>query len=738
MILIRILIVILTIYSFSGLVHSQLPNNKDTKYVQDKPGGIRINIQVLLMGFEEDGAFKYRLDPLQFKNLLKDSYTIHNVYSLETSIYHLSSIHNRANSKVEKVHNPKELSSHYDITYSVRSLPSTSITRLEHTIATSAIPVVTNSVDDETYLIPVDPLEPFFESEIRLNSLPSNLPTYTILFINPAKERMFKEGIQAKYLYQLQEQLCGPAWIGAGRYLVVDLSAGPLKYGSTLHKSALEILSEGSVDYDSLPRLIEYFQKPGYSGTSLQGASPTEIKAHMSSLVISAIQNVILSDSKYNLIPLFPKILIPVLVFRDHDEYDPLEEGSATSIDVNLIKKEAKRIFPFSEVTVVTGSHSIHEHRHIGMAFSKSIRSHSSFELNPKSNKFETSIKTYIDSEELLLKLKNEDDVLAGGLIGDHVTQIPSVLNQVHRTKILPVYIFSMKSTNSGLLLDKYYLHVANQDAVAVLQTKTSFNGIHYQGKQLVSFQPQSVNRHIIAGLASSQGLLGPTQRYSKPHEKLKNNYLWSYGQHPFGFFGNGTELSQIFIDSITRNTIITTLQGSTDILDEVFNNIHRFSTKYLMDSLGYEIDEMPSAGYLIDRFYHSPPTKLPLVKSTVKRLHDELESIQQSMTESIDILQTINQQDLNQKKTKESVLQKLNILSKKIVVFTDYVNQELNTVESQLQCCAINSVSTKMNSSNTTVILTLLSAIAIFFIALIITRKKNNNNVKNKVKNNK
>jgi hypothetical protein len=48
---------------------------------------------------------------------------------------------------------------------------------------------------------------------------------------------------------------------------VIDLSAGPVRYGKVD-----EVV--GAVDYESYPRLVEYFQPDNFYGTSLQGSSP--------------------------------------------------------------------------------------------------------------------------------------------------------------------------------------------------------------------------------------------------------------------------------------------------------------------------------------------------------------------------------------------------------------------------------------------------------------------------------
>eukprot|EP01132_Coremiostelium_polycephalum_P002318 gene2318-2858_t len=689
----------------------------------EDPGEIPLVIQTLLLGFQGDGAFQYQLDSSKLENLLLESFSSHETFSIEPSSYNHKSPHEIELAMQNGYHFPHKndhLHTYHFIQHRVENIQR-QLESFEILLKRHLTKIEGTSFENETHTIAIEPLEPFFENLVKQQStVTQNLQQqqsrqqqkhiYTIIFVNPSKDRLisslkheeqlqFKskeqggEGKEFKYQYTLNGHVCGPAWIGAGRFIVIDLSAGPLNYGSTLHKSNEELISEGAVDQDSFPRLIEYFQKEGYSGTSLQGASPIEILAHISSLVISSVKHIFLPDSKYDYIPLFQKILIPILTFKDHDKYN-------TTLDMHIITKEAKRLFPFSDVTIITGTHALHEHKHISMALFKSIQSYSSFEMNPKTLK------------ELLMKLKYEDDILASGLIGDQVTQIPTFLktpenpiidgskNKIPKTKVLPVYIFSIGQHTDDLLLDKYHFYSSNQEAIVVLQTEKPIQAQFYKGNKHVTVDPIStVNRNIIAGLAMSQGLMGPTIRYSDAHKRLTNNYLWTFGQHPFGYFGNNSEISQIFIDSIIRNTIITSVKNSETVLEDALTKILDFSIKYMTDSFGFDVNEIPSGGSLIDRLYHSPPSKSPLVKSTITRLHDELNSIN-TLQQSLNLL-TFSRIDSHlTKQQKDTITQNLSSLSIKVNGFLEYVSNEIAKVETQLLCCKIAYQSPKSNST--------------------------------------
>ncbi|KYR03063.1 transmembrane protein [Tieghemostelium lacteum] len=656
----------------------------------DEPFGIETKLNVVLVGLQGDGGYNYILNAQIFNELLQDSYPIHRPHSIDKSKYLILDdyINDHSRHKKDKEQDFKSMLVHNDLKYNVKSLPTSFLQSLETQMIDGL-----RLKNGNTYKLSIEHMETFFESQLPLHNV--DIQEFTIVFLNPSRARLFGGNEQMNYEYEFQGKVCGPTWISSGRYVIVDLSAKGLAYGSTIHKSNEELISEGSVTPDSLPRLIEYFLKEGQQGTAVRGESPIELQAHMTAIVIQSIQYIFCQDSKYDYIPIFQKVLIPILIFKDHFEGASrfVEE---TSLDLSVIKREANRLFPFSDVSVIVGEHSLHDHKHIAMALSKSIQSHTSFELNPATKTYHPYTKTFVDSKELLMKLKKEDDILASGLIGDHVTPIPLDIAKggsttkgganLQKTKILPVYVFSLDS-QPDLFIDRYQIYAANQEAVVVLQSRITtkdYDNIYYTDNVTVDIDTKHLNRYIIAGLANSQGAMGPTFRFSPEHFRLVNNYLWSFGQHPFGYFGNSSAISQLFVDCIVRNTIVTTLQASDYSLNLAFNKIQEFSQRYLVNSFGYDLDEVPTGMFLIDRLYHRPPSKIPILKGIIQRLHSELEDIASRTHEALGY-------NLNNRK-KHEISSNLLLISSRSSGFLEYVTQELQKAESELLCCAIKS----------------------------------------------
>jgi hypothetical protein len=77
------------------------------------------------------------------------------------------------------------------------------------------------------------------------------------------------------------------------------------------------------------------------------------------------------------------KVLIPIIIMRNHDLFNPLEPNTEHSIDMKAIEREVKKLFlPSQEVLIVGGIHSLHEHRHLSMAVAKAKKTDTVHEMN--------------------------------------------------------------------------------------------------------------------------------------------------------------------------------------------------------------------------------------------------------------------------------------------------------------------------------------------------------------------
>jgi hypothetical protein len=75
--------------------------------------------------------------------------------------------------------------------------------------------------------------------------------------------------------------------------------------------------------------------------------------------------------------------LVPIVVLRNHVEFNPWRKGHPYSIDIDAIRREvAKLALPNQEVTIVTDLHGLHEHKHIALALAKAHKTDTVHELN--------------------------------------------------------------------------------------------------------------------------------------------------------------------------------------------------------------------------------------------------------------------------------------------------------------------------------------------------------------------
>lgn len=98
-------------------------------------------------------------------------------------------------------------------------------------------------------------------------------------------------------------------WIGPSRWIVVDLSAAPVEFGSSEGQSAFT--SSSLPYYDTAHSQVQSTIAPAETQLAL--------------LVSNAVKNVFASDLKFHLLRDEPKIIVPIIVLRNHDMFDPLK-----------------------------------------------------------------------------------------------------------------------------------------------------------------------------------------------------------------------------------------------------------------------------------------------------------------------------------------------------------------------------------------------------------------------------
>ena len=155
-------------------------------------------------------------------------------------------------------------------------------------------------------------------------------------------------------------------WLSSGRFVVIDLSAGPCTYG----KIEAE---EGSVSSRTLPRLRNAVR---LSTTASYRSSNDIFLGPLASLVSTTVE---FSDVRLETVDLTSRLLVPIIVLQNHNRYSIVQKGHNYSINIDEIKAEVeKKLFhDEQEVVIIGGTHSLHHHEKLPIAVSKAMRGHS-------------------------------------------------------------------------------------------------------------------------------------------------------------------------------------------------------------------------------------------------------------------------------------------------------------------------------------------------------------------------
>jgi hypothetical protein len=201
-------------------------------------------------------------------------------------------------------------------------------------------------------------------------------------------------------------------------------------------------------------------------------------------------------------------------------------------------------------------------------------------------------------------------------------------------------------------------------------------------GKQVVT-DAMSPTRHIIAGIFKSLGnLADPSEGYSANERRVEHNYLWTLGCLPFGHFTTSANVSQIFVDSAVRNTILSRVSLSFAQVGEAMSRVDSFARDYLHNPFEEGVEHHGNSTWRnwIERIYHDPvPGVSVIATTTLYQLHKELVDLSRQFE---DIARLVKSHKL------EEAYKLSASLERRASAFKDYVGTELEEAESALLCC--------------------------------------------------
>lgn len=710
------------------------------------PFQVPLEVNVVLVGFNGDGGYRYTLEAHKLEEFLKSSFPTHRPSCLETG-------------------EPIDIEHH--IIYNAIPAGQPELVALEKALKDAMVPAGTARESEYGMVLPLfevdaSTVEPMFQKLYSFifdmesggyAATEMDRPVPAAIFIvnfdkvrmDPRNKEIDLEGLMYSRIDRLtEEQLknqeggyiyryryngggASQVWLGSGRFVVIDLSAGPCTYG----KIETE---EGSVSFRTLPRLSSLVFPRGSNHDHISVSATTDLfMGQLGALISTTIEHVIAPDIRFETVDMTTRLLIPVIVLQNHNRYNILNAGHNYSIDIQGIEREVKKmVHAGQELILVGGSHALHSHEKLAIAVSKAMRSHSLHETK-KDGRFHVRTRTYLDGAILKEEMERSADVLAAGLleVADPAGSSKFFLRQhwmdesdssedsiikhkplwatyystygkkkkqnekkkqgnVYRTygtRVIPVFVLSLAGVDADLLMEDESLVWTSKDVVIVLQHENEKIPLSYVSETTRQHAfPSLSQRHILAGLASALGgLTAPYEKASHIHERPILNWLWATGCHPFGPFSNTSQISLMLQDVALRSTIYAQVDSALHRIRETSEAVQTFAAEHLKTPLGEPVKgkkKKSGTELWLEKFYKKV-TNLPepFPHELVERLEQYLDKLEEQLVDLSSLLYDHRLEDAYQNST--DILQS--------TVFTQqYVERVLSTEKDKMRCCRI------------------------------------------------
>ncbi|XP_051127372.1 uncharacterized protein LOC127248866 [Andrographis paniculata] len=708
------------------------------------PFQVPLEVNVVLIGFNGDGGYRFSVDSQKLEDFLRVSFPSHRPSCLETG-------------------QPLDIEHH--VVFNVFPAGQPELIALERTVKAAMTSAGTTRESDFGREVPLFEVEATaVESEFEklysylfdinhegYRAEEADRPKPTAIFmvnfdkvrIDPRnkevdldslmygriaslnEEDMKKQEGDYVYRYRYNRGGASQVWLGSGRFVVIDLSAGPCTYG----KIETE---EGSVNPKTLPRLQNVlFPRSGSGGEKL---AHDIFIGQLAAVIATTVEHVIAPDVRYETVDMTTRLLVPIIVLQNHNRYNIMARGHNYSIDVQAIEAEVKKmIHEGQEVVIVGGAHALHHHEKLSIAVSKAMRGHSLQETK-KDGRFHVHTKTYLDGAILKEEMERSADVLAAGLLemsdpnlsskyflrqtwmDDTDGSSDSILKhkplwasyglrhqkgkkmklekkkegdlfRTYGTRVVPIFVLSLADVDEHLMMEDDSLVWTSNDVVIVLEHQSEKIPLSYVSELERRFAvPSQAQRHILAGLAFVVGgLSAPYEKASLVHERPVVNWLLAAGCHPFGPFSNTSQISQMLRDVALRNTIYARVDSALRRIRDASEAVQAFAAEHLKTPLGEPVrgkKNKTSTELWLEKFYKKK-TNLPepFPHELVERLEKYLDSLEEQLVDLSALLYDHRLQ--------EAYLNSSDIFQSSIFTH-QYVEHVLNNEREKMRCCSI------------------------------------------------
>ncbi|KAK6160966.1 hypothetical protein DH2020_004347 [Rehmannia glutinosa] len=646
------------------------------------PFQVPLEVNVVLIGFNGDGGYRYRVDSHKLEEFLRVGFPSHRPSCLETG---------------------QPLDIEHRVVFNAFPTGQPELIALEKALKVAMTPAGTAREADfgrEVPLFEVEAtaVEPEFEKlysylcEIDPRNKDLDLDSLMYGKITPLNEEDMKNQ-EGNYIYRYRYNGGGASqvWLGSGRFVVIDLSAGPCTYG----KIETE---EGSVNPRTLPRLQNVLFPR--SGASSEQSAHDIFVGQLAAVIATTVEHVIAPDVRYETVDMTNRLLVPIIVLQNHNRYNIMVKGHNYSIDVEAIEAEVKKmVHQGQEVVIVGGTHALHRHEKLAIAEmerSADVLAAGLLEVSDPTLSSRFFLRqTWMDDTDgtgdSILKHKPLWSSYNSRRQKDKKKRLEKKkrgdLYRTYGTRVVPVFVLSLADVDEHLMMEDDSLVWTSNDVVIVLQHQSEKIPLSYVSElERRHAIPSQAQRHILAGLASVVGgLSAPYEKASHVHERPVVNWLLAAGCHPFGPFSNTSRISQMLKDVALRNTIYARVDSALHRIRDTSEAVQAFAAEHLRTPLGEPVKgkkNKTSTELWLEKFYKKK-TNLPepFPHELVERLEKYLDSLEEQLVDLSSFLYDHRLQDAH--------LNSSEILQSSI--FTQqYVDHVLASERRKMKCCSI------------------------------------------------
>ncbi|KAL6045728.1 DUF4261 domain-containing protein [Balamuthia mandrillaris] len=399
------------------------------------------------------------------------------------------------------------------------------------------------------------------DSLVAQDAMDRDSALYTIYLLNPKKHRKWYAYSQQHPQEQQQSESVCPItyWVSnQGRYLWVDLSAGPLDYGP-------QTTGDGLIIEADMPSL-ERFAK---QSDNVQAA--TMMMAQELAAFVRRTARLLIGPSMWHT-PLptwwdpfansWRPLRLQLIYIHDHLVDQP-EKYAFFNYAAIYAQVQSIPLLQGQQLLFSKSDLSLLDNSLCASLYVNSIKTHTSTVVR---DNVRAKVHQYLDSKELHHWLSKYRKSLFETL-------------RVNSENVFPVFLFDVSYTDI-LLLDRYYQAVSFPDMIIAVQTPSPRLTFDYAcDGQEISLDPRDASRPVLATLLQSIWGVSPTHiSWDVAHSRKREDFLWSLGNTPFGPFSTSILLSFAQKDASVRHHIyaaVNQLLSNTTSLLQLFSSYH-------------------------------------------------------------------------------------------------------------------------------------------------------------------